>query len=237
MPKKNDGLYGKRLSGKWRDAFTDAQDHDFESIVCESFYVAHGRILSQIEGAGKFSKEGKTLLQACEILVEQGELSFEFVEELKLRLLGLDLQGMLQAFQGTLALADGAVRLSKMGDVRRQLDICKAFIVAILQKSQDRMARELALACIQQLKLDADLPLEELEKLIHDAQEESDDNQEEGDSEETQEVQLRHTEEDALIWGSYDVPENILEGDIWDDGDTESTATEEISSSSETSEN
>jgi hypothetical protein len=228
MPKKNDGLYGKRLSGKWRDAFTDAQDHDFESIVCESFYVAHGRILSQIEGAGKFSKEGKTLLQACEILVEQGELSFEFVEELKLRLLGLDLQGMLQAFQGTLALADGAVRLSKMGDVRRQLDICKAFIVAILQKSQDRMARELALACIQQLKLDADLPLEELEKLIHDAQEESDDNQE---------VQLRHTEEDALIWGSYDVPENILEGDIWDDGDTESTATEEISSSSETSEN
>ena len=229
MPKENDGLYGKRLSGKWRDAFTDAQDHDFENIVRESFYVAHGRILSQIEGAGKFSREGKTLLQACEVLVEQNELSLEFVEELKLRLLGLDLQGMLQAFQGTLSLADGAVRLSKMGDVRRQLDICKAFIVAILQKSQDRMARELALACIQQLKLDADLPLEELEKLIHDAQEES-------DSEETQE-EVQHTKEDVLIWGDYDVPENILEGDIWGDGDTESTATGEISRSSEMGEN
>jgi hypothetical protein len=236
MPKKNDGLYGKRLSGKWRDAFTDAEDHDFETIVRESFYVAHGRILSQIEGAGKFSKEGKTLLQACEILVEQGELTFEFVEELKLRLLGLDLTGMLAAFQGTLALADGAVRLSKMGDVRRQLDICKAFIVAVLKNSQDRMARELALACIQQLKLDADLPLEELEKLIHDAQEENDDNQEEDDSKETQE-ENQHTEEDVLNWGNYDVPENILEGDIWDDGNIESTATEEISGSSETGEN
>ncbi|MFY7887049.1 MAG: hypothetical protein ACOVOV_19610 [Dolichospermum sp.] len=230
MPKKNDGLYGKRLSGKWRDAFTDAQDHDFENIVRESFYVAHGRILSTLEGAGKFSKEGKTLLQACEILVEQGELTFEFVEELKLRLLGLDLNGMLAAFQGTLALADGAVRLSKMGDVRRQLDICKAFIVAILQKSQDRMARELALACIQQLKLDADLPLEELEKLIHDAQEESGD-QEEDASEETQE-EVQRTEEDVLTW-----PENILEGDIWGDGNIESTAAEEISRSSETGEN
>jgi hypothetical protein len=236
MSKKNDGLYGKRLSGRWRDAFTDAQDHDFENIVRESFYVAHGRILSQIEGAGKFSKEGKTLLQACEILVEQGELTSEFVEELKLRLLGLDLNGMLAAFQGTLALADGAVRLSKMGDVRRQLDICKAFIVAVLKNSQDRMARELALACIQQLKLDADLPLEELEKLIHDAQdaqEESDDSEEESDSEE----EVQHTEEDVLTWGSYDVPENILEGDIWGDGDTKSTATEEISRSSETGEN
>ena len=236
MPEKNDGLYGKRLSGKWRDAFTDAQDHDFENIVRESFYVAHGRILSLIEGGGKFSREGKTLLQACEILVEQGELTSEFVEELKLRLLGLDLNGMLTAFQGTLALADGAVRLSKMGDVRRQLDICKAFIVAVLKNSQDRMARELALACIQQLKLDADLPLEELEKLIHDAQEESDDSEEESDGEATQE-EVQHTEEDVLTWGSYDVPENILEGDIWGDGDTKSTATEEISRSSETGEN
>ena len=236
MPEKNDGLYGKRLSGRWRDAFTDAQDHDFENIVRESFYVAHGRILSLIEGGGKFSREGKTLLQACEILVEQGELTSEFVEELKLRLLGLDLNGMLTAFQGTLALADGAVRLSKMGDVRRQLDICKAFIVAVLKNSQDRMARELALACIQQLKLDADLPLEELEKLIHDAQEESDDSEEESDGEATQE-EVQHTEEDVLTWGSYDVPENILEGDIWGDGDTKSTATEEISRSSETGEN
>ena len=236
MPKKNDGLYGKRLSGKWGDAFTDAQDHDFENIVRESFYVAHGRILSLIEGGGKFSREGKTLLQACEILVEQGELTSEFVEELKLRLLGLDLNGMLTAFQGTLALADGAVRLSKMGDVRRQLDICKAFIVAVLKNSQDRMARELALACIQQLKLDADLPLGELEKLIHDAQEESDDSEEESDGEATQE-EVQHTEEDVLTWGSYDVPENILEGDIWGDGDTKSTATEEISRSSETGEN
>ena len=176
------------------------------------------------------------MLQACEILVEQGELTFEFVEELKLRLLGLDLNGMLAAFQGTLALADGAVRLSKMGDVRRQLDICKAFIVAVLKNSQDRMARELALACIQQLKLDADLPLEELEKLIHDAQEESDDSEEENDSEETQE-EVQHTEEDVLTWGDYDVPENILERDIWGDENIESTATEEISRSSETGEN
>jgi hypothetical protein len=69
-----------------------------------------------------------------------------------------------------------------------------------------------------------------LEKLIHDAQEESDD-QEEDDSEETQE-EVQRTEEDVLTW-----PENILEGDIWGDGNIESTAAEEIYRSSETGEN
>ena len=167
-------LYGSRLTGKWRSAFSDAQNYDYETIIRESFYVAHGRVISQIEGAGKFDQEAKTLLQACEVLVEQEEISPDFVDELRLRLLGLDLEGMVRAFQGTLILADGAMRLSKMGDIRRQLDICKAFIVAILKNSQERMARELALSCIQQLKLDAELPLEELEALINEVQEEGD---------------------------------------------------------------
>ena len=147
----DESLYGKKLTGKWRDAFVESQKYDYETIIRESFYVAHGRVISQIEGAGKFGKEGKTLLQACEVLVEQGELTIEFVDELKLRLLGLDLDGMLRAFQGTLVLADGAMRLSKMGDVRRQLEICKTFIVAVLKNSGDRVARELALSCIQKV--------------------------------------------------------------------------------------
>jgi hypothetical protein len=203
-------LYGKRLTGKWRDAFQDAQNYDFETIIRESFYVAHGRVISQIEGAGKFGKEAKTLLQACEVLVEQGELTAEFVDELKLRLLGLDLDGMLRAFQGTLVLADGAMRLSKMGDIRRQLDICKAFLVGVLKNSGDRVARELALSCIQQLKLDADLPIEQLQALIDEAQT---DKAEESD--ETQEG------ENKTVVISESIPEesqeDVLEGDVWED--------------------
>ncbi|PMB03563.1 hypothetical protein CEN49_22845 [Fischerella thermalis CCMEE 5273] len=202
MMANEESLYGKRLTGKWRDAFTDAQNYDYETIIRESFYVAHGRVISQIEGAGKFGKEAKTLLQACEVLVEQGELTQEFVEELKLRLLGLDLEGMLRAFQGTLVLADGAMRLSKMGDIRRQLDICKAFIVAVLKNSSDRIARELALSCIQQLKLDADLPLEQLQALIDEAQE--------SDIEEVQEG------EDEAVASGEQVREDVLEGDLWE---------------------
>ena len=202
-------LYGSRLTGKWRSAFSDAQNYDYETIIRESFYVAHGRVISQIEGAGKFRKEAKTLLQACEVLVEQEEISQEFVNELRLRLLGLDLDGMVRAFQGTLVLADGAMRLSKMGDIRRQLDICKAFIVAILKNSQERMARELALSCIQQLKLDADLPLEELEALIHEVQEESD-IEEEGENQEGRgPIQNQESENQES--------EDVLEGDVWDD--------------------
>ncbi|MBW4478624.1 MAG: hypothetical protein KME54_17630 [Tolypothrix brevis GSE-NOS-MK-07-07A] len=190
----NESLYGKKLTGKWRDAFVDSQNYDYETIIRETFYVAHGRVISQIEGAGKFGKEAKTLLQACEVLVEQGELTAEFVDELKLRLLGLDLDGMLRAFQGTLVLADGAMRLSKMGDVRRQLEICKAFIVAVLKNSGDRVARELALSCIQQLKLDADLPIEQLQALIDEAQEDE-------------------TVSSEPI--SEEIQEDALEGDLW----------------------
>ncbi|MBO3459975.1 hypothetical protein G7B40_040320 [Aetokthonos hydrillicola Thurmond2011] len=200
-----ESLYGKRLTGKWREAFTDAQNYDYETIIRESFYVAHGRVISQIEGAGKFGKESKTLLQACEVLVEQGELTQEFVEELKLRLLGLDLEGMLRAFQGTLVLADGAMRLSKMGDIRRQLEICKAFIVAVLKNSGDRVARELALSCIQQLKLDADLPLERLEALINEAQETDIEGVASG-REESSEIQASDEQEN----------QDVLEGDLWD---------------------
>jgi hypothetical protein len=204
----DESLYGKRLTGKWRDAFTDAQNYDYETIIRESFYVAHGRVISQIEGAGKFGKEAKTLLQACEVLVEQGELTAEFVDELKLRLLGLDLDGMLRAFQGTLVLADGAMRLSKMGDIRRQLDICKAFLVGVLKNSGDRVARELALSCIQQLKLDADLPIEQLQALINEAQE--------TDIEESEETEAQEGEDETVVIPEQ-TQENVLEGDLWDE--------------------
>ena len=203
-----ESLYGKKLTGKWRDAFADAQNYDYETIIRESFYVAHGRVLSQIEGAGKFGKEAKTLLQACEVLVEQGELTPEFVDELKLRLLGLDLDGMLRAFQGTLVLADGAMRLSKMGDIRRQLEICKAFIVAVLKNSGDRVARELALSCIQQLKLDADLPIEQLQALIDESQK--------SDIEEDEEAEIQEGENETVVI-SEQVQESVLEGDLWDE--------------------
>ncbi|MBN3993870.1 MAG: hypothetical protein HWQ36_26150 [Nostoc sp. NMS2] len=207
-----ESLYGRKLTGKWRNAFTDAQNYDYETIIRESFYVAHGRVISQIEGAGKFGKEAKTLLQACEVLVEQGELTAEFVDELKLRLLGLDLDGMLRAFQGTLVLADGAMRLSKMGDIRRQLDICKAFIVAVLKNSGDRVARELALSCIQQLKLDADLPIEQLQALIDEAQND--------EAEESSETETQEGEDETVVIpesNSEEVQEDVLEGGAWDD--------------------
>jgi len=213
----SDSLYGKKLTGKWREAFAESQQFDYETIIRESFYVAHGRILSQIEGAGKFSKEAKTLLQACEVLVEQGELTQEFVEELKLRLLGLDLHGMLQAFQGTLALADGAIRFSKLAGFRRQIEICKSFIVAVLKNSQDRVARELAIACIQQLKLDAELPLEDLEALIDEAKQ-KDGEQKDGEQEETQKnSQTQAREKVQYKKDVLEVPDDVLEGDLWDE--------------------
>ena len=223
----DESLYGKKLTGKWRDAFVESQKYDYETIIRESFYVAHGRVISQIEGAGRFGKEGKTLLQACEVLVEQGELTIEFVDELKLRLLGLDLDGMLRAFQGTLVLADGAMRLSKMGDVRRQLEICKAFIVAVLKNSGDRVARELALSCIQQLKLDADLPIEQLQALIDEAHRDSVSEREEADIQEGDETETQESQNEAVVFPEP-IPEeslreasrreeNVLDGDAWDD--------------------
>ena len=69
--------------------------------------------------------------------------------------------------------------------------------MAVLKNSGDRVARELALSCIQQLKLDADLPIEQLQALIDESQE----------SDEIQEDQKTENQE----------TQDVLEGDIWDD--------------------
>lgn len=185
MPQENyePTIYGRSLRGRWAQAYTDAANYTYEELIKDAFYVSHGRILNLIQGGGRLRGEAAIIMQAADVLVEQGEISLDFVEELRLRLQMLSPNEMIQLFQSTLFLAEGAARLSKASQIARQLEICKTFIVNILKHSEERRARELAIACIQELKLDAELPLEDLEilinRVINDGQNISEDSNEE----------------------------------------------------------
>jgi hypothetical protein len=146
--------------------FQAVQEYEPGEILRDNFYLIQARVLGLIEGEGNFSKDAKTLLNACAILVENEEISQDFVDELRSRLLGLDVEKMAKILNSTTSLANAAVHLDKMGDVKRQLDIAKGFIVNILRSSQDQTARHLAIATISELKLEAGLPSDELDELL-----------------------------------------------------------------------
>lgn len=174
-------FYQRSLHKKWRESYDRAQEYPFHDIMEDAFYMHHGRIQYLLENTGKISREGRSLLAVAEILADpdnetvpsEERLSEEFIQELKYWLAGLNPDSLLRTLNQTLTLADGAQRLSlnHAGNSLRQLEICKALIVNILKHCSDRTARELVVATIQQLKLEANLPLEDLEDLLIAAKE------------------------------------------------------------------
>jgi hypothetical protein len=175
-------FYGRSLPSKWRDSYERAQKYPFDAIIEDSFYACHGRIQYLLENNGRISREGRSLLEVAEALANpeneipaEQRLSEEFLKELQYWLSGLSPDALLRSLSQTLVLADGAQRLSlnHAGNSLRQLEICKALLVNILKHCSDRTARELVVGTIQQLKLEADLPVEDLESLLVAAKEEA----------------------------------------------------------------
>ena len=163
------GLYSKVLSGADAVRYQAVMEYDPSSILNDGFYLIHSRMVGLLEGEGKFDSQSKLVLQACEVLAEEGQLTEEFVEELRLKLLNLDVERMARIMNSTVNLANASVFLDKMGNVKHQNEILKRFVVDIIKTSRDRAILELAVTTISQLKLEAGLQTEDLQKLLERA--------------------------------------------------------------------
>lgn len=172
----NEPYYKNSLPSKWQQSYLKASQYTFDSIIQDSFYVAHGRIQFLLENYGKFSKQAQNLLDLAEALAdptnedipEAQRISSEFLHEVKLLLIGLTPDALVRNLNSTIALADGAQRLAlnDSGSVIKQLEICKTLLINILKYSNDIETKQLVLSTITQLKLEAGLPIEELESIL-----------------------------------------------------------------------
>lgn len=185
MPKKKNpeqSFYKNSLPSKWKESYHKASEYTFDNIINDAFYVAHGRIQYLLENYGKFNRQAEIIVSVAEELAnpenedipDNQKLSPEFVHELKLLLVGLSPDALVRHLNSTITLADGAQRLAlnDSGSTIRQLEICKTVLINILKYSKDTASKELVLAAIAQLKLEAGLPVEELDYIMAKIKEE-----------------------------------------------------------------
>lgn len=179
MPKKKnpeESFYNTSLPSKWRESYHKASEYTFDSIIKDAFYVAHGRIQYLLENYGKFNKQAEIIISIAEELANpenedipaNQKISQDFLHELKLLFVGLSPDALVRNLNSTITLADGAQRLAlnDSGSTIRQLEICKTVLINILKYSKDTASKELVLSAIAQLKLEAGLPVEEIDAIM-----------------------------------------------------------------------
>ena len=161
------GLYSKILSAKDLERLQETQEYDPSEILKDNFYLVQSRTLGLLENENRFAKEAKVLLQACAILVENGELSEDFVDDgLRKILHQMDVAHLSRIYNSSAGLIHASVALDQAGAINRQLDISKRLLVNILKTSHDQNTRLMALNAIEELKVDAGLPVDELDSLL-----------------------------------------------------------------------
>lgn len=180
MPRKkkqpDQPFYSQSLPSQWKRSYEKASQYAFDNIIKDAFYVAHGRIQYLLENYGKFNKQAEIIISIAEELAnpanedipDNQKISPEFLHELKLLFVGLSPDALVRNLNSTITLADGAQRLAlnDAGSTLRQLDICKSVLINILKYSKDTASKELVLAAIAQLKLEAGLPVEEIDAIM-----------------------------------------------------------------------
>lgn len=177
-PRKNpnEPFYKHTLPNQWKESYEKATEYTFDNIIKDAFYVAHGRIQYLLKNYGKFNRQAEIIISIAEELAnpenedipDNQKISQDFLHELKLLFLGLSPDALVRNLNSTITLADGAQRLAlnDSGSTLRQLDICKSVLINILKYSKDTASKEMVLAAIAQLKLEAGLPVEEIDAIM-----------------------------------------------------------------------
>jgi len=160
------GLYAKVLAGAAATRYAAVEGYDPAEILKSNFLLIQSRILGILEGDVKYSDQAQAVLGACNVLIEEGLVDEDFVDELKLKLVNLDTPRLSALMNSTVNLANSAVFLDRMGDVQKQLSITTNFLRTALRVTSDRTVRELGLAAIQELKLEAGMPLETINQIL-----------------------------------------------------------------------
>lgn len=166
------GLYSTALKGKDAENLKKVQEFENGAILQSNFEMIHAKLYSAISGEVRLSNAYAKIYAIAEMMVESGEFSENDLLELKLRLANVNLDTIARVSVTASSLASAAVAHDVQGNIGGQNQILREFVVEVLKNSTDVTTRGLAIQCISRLKLDAGLPVEELEALIHLVQEE-----------------------------------------------------------------
>ncbi|MUG99809.1 hypothetical protein F7734_49080 [Scytonema sp. UIC 10036] len=163
---KINNLYLEALQGKDLENYKQLVSCEISDILLANFRYVHCRLLSLLSGDVELKASFKRIIELAEELCENGELSEDDLLEIKRLLGGVNLQQIANISSTASTLAVTASKVSKEGDIFLQNKILKQFLIDILQKSQDTVARQLAINALATLKLEAGLPTERLNELL-----------------------------------------------------------------------
>lgn len=212
------GLYKTTLSDRDKEKLIHAENFSKGSILKENFYLAQSRIASLLAGEYQLKGQAVQVGLALDVLVEQEQITLDFAEHVKLFLVNVDVERLTRLFTSTITLADAAERHADLGNVKMQLHICENTLVNVLRTSTEKNVKELIITAIQEMKLDAGLPLDLIEEYLAQAQAEEDKKKAEQDGE--SEDESEDSEEDISV--EYQVlepiaPEDVnLDEGVWD---------------------
>lgn len=162
------GFYSTVLTGKTKVDFDAAQEHPPSTLLLEGFNFAHAKLRAILAGENdaRFSREARWILEAAQVGLDSEELSQEFVNDLRLKLLNLDLSRILELFQRSGSLATQAMQVDQMGVLSQRASILEKFLIQVAKTATERHIRMAVIETISLLKLEAGLPLEKLDELL-----------------------------------------------------------------------
>ena len=172
--KRKTGLYASVLTDTDRVFYDRVDEFSPDEVLLDNFKLIQGRLLGLISGdTGRFDGWRRKVMDAAEALLELEEIEDTHVQELRLLLLNLDISRLAGVMNQTVGLLQGAKVFSRAGEIEKQNDLLKKFLVDAL-KIGDRDVKLLALNTIQTMKLDAGMHSEELDRMIAAARQNDD---------------------------------------------------------------
>lgn len=159
------GLYRKVLTGQALARYEAVAEHDPGDILRSNFALIQSKLLGIVEGDVKYDKQSEVLLQAAQILMEEGELEEAFVDELRLKLVNFDTARLAGVFNSTVSLANASIALDRLGVLQAQHSVLMNFLRMALRMG-DRNIRQAGLETLQLLKLEGGAPVELIEEIL-----------------------------------------------------------------------
>lgn len=171
------GLYSRVLTGEDKRRLEEVSVIEPADLFEENYYWVQSRILAAIEGDINHDRQSRLVMDLCRELAEQGELSEAFVKRLGLKLAEMDLPQIAGIMNQSVGLIEASRRLSAEGEARAQIRILRSFLIDTMKMSGEVPVRQRALQALTELKIEAGLPLEEMERVLRIANQ----NEEPGD--------------------------------------------------------
>jgi hypothetical protein len=166
--KANKTMYSVAVDGKVGEFYKDLVKHSPADILLSSFHFIHAKLLTFLSGDFQLKNSFKKIVTVAEDLCEQGEISEDDLKEAKLLLAGLSLEEIARTCLTSANIAVFSSKLQKEGDVIKQNQILKQFLIQGLQSSDTGM-KQAAINTIAALKLDAGLPIASLNEILEQA--------------------------------------------------------------------